>query len=127
MSLHCPKCEAPMEVVQVESTQVDRCTSCHGLWFDALEDKDLMGSPAVELLDPPGAHADTGRNAQRGVDCPRCHTRLIRMVDRRNREVTYESCPVCYGKFFDPGEFRAVQPRSLTEALRQMLKGSSES
>lgn len=125
MPLQCPKCAAPMEVVQVEATQVDRCTSCHGLWFDALEDKDLMDHHAVELLDPPGAAAAPARDAQRGVDCPRCHTRLIRMVDRRNRDITYESCPVCYGKFFDPGEFRAVQPRSLVDTLRQLLRGDS--
>lgn len=127
MPIHCPKCEAPMELVQVEATQVDRCTSCHGLWFDALEDKDLMGKPGIEALDVPNAPAGASRDAQRGVDCPRCHTRLIRMVDRRNRGVTYESCPVCYGKFFDPGEFRAVQPRSLRDTLRQILKGESAS
>jgi len=40
------------------------------------------------------------------IDCPVCHTPMIRMVDLKNRKVWYESCPVCYGVFYDAGEFR---------------------
>src|SRR5262249_52095071 len=102
MHIQCPKCSAPMQAVHVETTQVDRCTSCEGLWFDALEDQDASTKAAVDLLDPMRAPlpAPEGRDAP-AVHCPRCHTRMIRMLDRRTRSVWYESCPVCYGKFFD--------------------------
>lgn len=46
---------------------------------------------------------------------------MIRMLDRRTRTVWYESCPVCFGKFFDAGEFRAIQPRTLKEMFKQWL------
>lgn len=118
MQIQCPKCRAPMQTMNVERTQVDRCTSCEGLWFDALEDRDVHAPASVDLLDPPGAAARPGRNEQRRVDCPRCHAPMIRVLDRRTRTVWYESCPICYGKFFDAGEFRAVQPRSLMDVLR---------
>ena len=121
MDIQCPKCNAPMRMMRVESTEVDRCTSCEGLWFDALEDRDVRAKESIDALDPPNAQAKVGRNDQRRVDCPRCHTPMIRMLDRRTREIWYESCPICYGKFFDAGEFRAIQPRTLMELLRSFV------
>jgi Zn-finger nucleic acid-binding protein len=121
MQIQCPKCNAPMQPMQVEHTEVDRCTACEGLWFDALEERDVRAKESVDLLDPPGAVAHNGHNDRRRVDCPRCHTPMIRLLDRQTRTVWYESCPVCYGKFFDAGEFRAIQPRSLMDALRQLI------
>jgi Zn-finger nucleic acid-binding protein len=110
-----------MRTMHVEETAIDRCTSCEGLWFDALEDTDLHAKESIDLLDPPGASPAPGRNEQRRVDCPRCHTQMIRILDRRTRRVWYESCPVCFGKFFDAGELRAIQPRSLRDMFRQWL------
>lgn len=110
-----------MRTVQVEQTQIDRCSSCDGLWFDALEENDLHEQASIDLLDPPGATAAAGHNEQRRVACPRCHSPMIRVLDRRTRSVWYESCPVCYGKFFDAGELRAIQPRSLMDVLRGFL------
>jgi Zn-finger nucleic acid-binding protein len=50
---------------------------------------------------------------------------MIRLLDRRTREVWYESCPICYGKFFDAGEFRAIQPRTLMDVLRGWIGGQA--
>ena len=119
--IQCPKCRAPMKTMHVEQTQIDRCTSCEGLWFDALEENDVHTKESVDLLDPPRVETAIGRNEPRRVDCPRCHTPMIRMLDRRTRAVWYESCPICFGKFFDAGEFRAIQPRTLMDALREWI------
>src|SRR3712207_2634250 len=97
--IQCPKCSARMEQVQVESTQVDRCTKCRGLWFDALEDQDLRGTEGGEALDT--ASAEPGKNDGRTIDCPRCKSPMIRMVDRLGKRIQYESCPRCHGKFLD--------------------------
>lgn len=121
MQIQCPKCKAPMRPMHVEQTEVDRCVACDGLWFDALEEKDFQTKESIDLLDPPGATARTGHDEQRRVDCPRCHTPMIRLLDRLTRTVWYESCPVCYGKFFDAGEFRAIQPRTLMDVLREFV------
>ena len=117
----CPKCRAPMAPVRVENTLVDRCTGCEGLWFDALEDRDVSTESGVDTLDPEGAAPAPGRDTQKRVDCPRCHTPMIRMLDRQTREIWYENCPICYGKFFDAGEFRAVQPQTLMDAFRKWM------
>jgi Zn-finger nucleic acid-binding protein len=120
--LQCPKCNAPMEQVQVETTQVDRCTRCRGLWFDALEDQDIRGSEEAETLDATTAPSPAKREP-RSIDCPRCKAPMIRMVDRLGKRIQYESCPRCHGKFLDAGEFRATEPRSMKDTVRRFLKG----
>jgi uncharacterized protein len=125
--LQCPKCKAPMEQVQIETTQVDRCTACRGLWFDALEDQDLRDMEGAEMLDapapgPPPAPAK-GKGRQSAIDCPRCKSPMIEMVDRMGRRVQYESCPRCHGKFLDAGEFKALEPRGMKATMRRLFKG----
>jgi Zn-finger nucleic acid-binding protein len=44
-----------MQAMRVEQTEVDRCTACEGLWFDALEERDVHAKESIDLLDPPGA------------------------------------------------------------------------
>jgi Zn-finger nucleic acid-binding protein len=123
VKLQCPKCKAPMEQVQVEATQVDRCTSCRGLWFDALEDQDIRGSEGAETLDTaanPQPEPPRGKKAT--IECPRCQARMIHMVDRMGKRIQYESCPRCHGKFLDAGEFRALEPRSVQDTMRRLLR-----
>lgn len=100
----CPKCKAPMERVQVSTVEVDLCSGCHGIWFDSLEEERLKASAAV--VDT--GDGDDGRPETTFVNCPRCHTRMIRMVDVDQPEIAFESCKFCYGRFLDPGEFRQV-------------------
>jgi Zn-finger nucleic acid-binding protein len=125
--LQCPKCKAPMEQVQVETTEVDRCTSCRGLWFDALEDQDIRGAEGAETLDAatPGAPpaSPPAKRRQSAIDCPRCKSPMIQMVDRMGRRIQYESCPRCHGKFLDAGEFKALEPRGVKATMRRLLKG----
>lgn len=116
----CPKCKAPMERVQVSTVEVDRCTGCRGIWFDSLEEERLKAAGAAEVVDT--GQAEDGRSDSTRVDCPRCHTRMIRMVDVDQPEIAFESCKFCYGRFFDPGEFRQLagaEVDSLLERWRQ--------
>ena len=125
--LQCPKCKAPMEQVQIEQTQVDRCSSCRGIWFDALEDQDIRDTEAAESLDSQSGARPAPANAPKGkpsaIDCPRCKAPMIQMVDRMGRRVQYESCPRCHGKFLDAGEFKALEPRGVQATMRRLFKG----
>lgn len=121
--MQCPKCRGAMEQVQISGVEVDRCGSCKALWFDALEDRDLRGGKNAAALDTGDAVAGARNDAQGKIECPRCHQRMIRMVDREQPHVWYESCPVCYGTFFDAGEFRDVSERSVADIFRRLRKG----
>ena len=117
----CPKCKSSMGKVTFASVVVDRCTSCKGLWFDAREHerlKDLDGSEEIDAGASAGAASSGSAPSRPGdakLDCPVCHTRLIRMVDHQQPHIHFESCTVCHGTFFDAGEFRDYKEQTVSE------------
>ena len=109
-----------METVTYESIQVERCTECKGLWFDLCEQehlKDLKGSESIDVGSPKGreAHDEVG-----SIECSICHTSMIRMVDARQPHIWYESCPSCFGVFFDAGEFRDYKDKTILDFFRDL-------
>lgn len=95
-----------MEAVTLVDVEVDRCTGCRGLWFDMLEHEDLKQAGQAEVVDT-GDPRTGERYDQVGlIRCPVDGEPMIRMVDKAQPELWLESCPVCYGTFFDAGEFR---------------------
>jgi Zn-finger nucleic acid-binding protein len=129
-TLKCPKCDAVMEKVAFGGIEVDRCTSCKGLWFDALEReklKDVKGSESIDVgkaaagrAAPAGAAA-SGADDKRRFTCPVCRTPMIRMVDVDQRHLHYESCTVCFGAFFDAGEFRDYKDHTFADFFRDLF------
>lgn len=105
-----------MERVRVELLEVDRCTSCGGIWFDLLEDERVRAAGAAAAVDAADPALASGRDDQR-IDCPRCHTRTIRMVDVDRPDIAFESCKFCYGRFFDAGELRQLAGADLGSLL----------
>ncbi len=122
-TLTCPKCDSVMENVDYQSVVVDRCASCHGLWFDNLEHEKLKlleGSESIDDGDPAvGKQFDKVDR----IGCPVCHTQMVRMVDAKQRHIHYESCPACSGVFFDAGEFADFKKEDWLDALRDLAAG----
>ena len=119
--MNCPKCSADMEKVVYSNIEVDRCTDCKGLWFDLLEHvelKAMSGSEAIDIGDP-----EVGRKFNRieDIKCPVCTTQMIKMVDREQHHIWYESCPSCYGVFFDAGEFTDYKEDSFIDFVRDVF------
>ena len=50
-NIKCPKCQHGMEEVTLGEVTIDRCTHCHGLWFDADEAHRLKELPESHLID----------------------------------------------------------------------------
>lgn len=113
--LRCPKCQSTMAPVTLVDIEVDRCTGCGGLWFDLLEQEDLRAQAAsLDTGDP----ATGDRYDQVGlIHCPVDGEPMIRMVDKAQPELWLESCPVCYGTFFDAGEFREFADHRLRDLV----------
>ena len=119
--MNCPKCSAGMEKVHYESIEVDRCTDCRGIWFDMLEPehlKALEGSEEIDIGDP-----EVGKqtNIVDQITCPVCDTRMIRMVDGQQPHIWFESCTVCYGVFFDAGEFRDYKQENILDFFKDLF------
>ena len=115
----CPKCQSAMAAVKVGIVEVDRCTSCGGMWFDSLEEEWLKTPADAAALDTGEAAVGAKHNEQGRIDCPRCHTRTIRMVDVHQPHIWFESCKVCYGRFFDAGEFRDLANDGIEDMVRR--------
>jgi Zn-finger nucleic acid-binding protein len=112
----CPKCSSPMQVVVIGGVEIDRCTRCAGIWFDLVEEKRVLRAGGAAKVDTGHAATEPGPSA---VTCPRCETPLLRMVDAGQPHIWYESCAVCYGTFFDAGEFRDLADESLGDLFKR--------
>ncbi len=119
--MNCPKCGAEMETVTFHGVEVDRCTQCKGLWFDAMEKEELKRYEGSEEIDVGDAKLGRQYNTVDRIDCPQCHTQMIRMVDLGQPHIWFESCTVCYGAFFDAGEFRDYKQESFSDVLKRFI------
>jgi Zn-finger nucleic acid-binding protein len=121
-TLKCPKCSCEMEKVHFGRFVVDRCTGCRGLWLGMLERENLAVIRGAESIDIGPAHVEK-RDEKVRIDCPECHARMIRMVDHAQPHIWYESCPVCYGVFYDAGEFRDYKSHTVVDFFRDLFHG----
>jgi len=111
-----------MKRVVQQGIEVDRCEQCGGLWFDNMEaDRLLKMKGSAKTIDTGDSKVGVKQNEVGKVECPRCHTQMIRMVDLEQHHIWYESCTVCYGKFFDAGEFKDLQDQSIMDFFRDLF------
>jgi Zn-finger nucleic acid-binding protein len=106
--------------VQFNEIDVDRCTNCQGLWFDEFEKAELQklkGSAVIDTGDPKVGH---DFNKVDRIQCPRCGSRMIRMVDLNQPHIWFEHCTVCGGSFFDAGEFKDLMHHSIVDFFRDL-------
>ena len=119
--MNCPKCKALMEKVEYEGIEVDRCTGCHGLWFDMLEAEQLKTTRGAESIDIGDPKQGRNYNQIEVVNCPRCLTQMTRTADERQPHIHYEYCEICYGMFLDAGEFRDFKEETILDLFRRLF------
>lgn len=110
--MKCPKCRtASLRSLVVDDTEVDRCSTCDGIWFDPGELGSLLDSNEERLSPLLQQSADAGHD-QRSGSCPRHPTAtLLQVKSMRNREVAVETCPLCRGIWLDGGEFARIREK----------------
>ncbi len=120
--MNCPKCNSKMEKVEYNAIEVDRCTNCKGIWFDMLEAeqlKEMRGSEKIDIGDP---EIGEKYNKIDKVNCPKCNTLMAKMVDNNQPHIWYESCDICYGMFFDAGEFSDYKEENILDFFKDILQ-----
>lgn len=63
--MKCPKCGYDLITGEWHGVEIDQCTNCHGIWFDAGE------AESVLRHDDPGALGRVLRAVMRGVSGPK--------------------------------------------------------
>ena len=120
--MKCPKCESAMEKVKYQEIEVDRCTNCKGIWFDMLEHEHLRAIEGSESIDIGKRKVGKKYNKVDKINCPVCKTRMIRMVDSQQPHIWFEGCSVCYGVYFDAGEFKDYKEDNIFDFFKDLFK-----
>lgn len=119
--MNCPKCKSDMSPVQFQGVTIDRCESCHGLWFDENELKKFLSKKDSERIDI-GDHADYEKSDSI-VDyaCPRCQNRMVKMVHNQQSHIWYEACGNCFGLFLDATELTDLKKHTLNDFITDLF------
>lgn len=118
--MQCPKCKSTMEVVVYNNVEIDRCTVCKGMWFDAGESELLRKRKIAKAIDIGDESKGEHTNAIDRYVCPRCSGGMVRMVDAKQPHIWYEKCSSCGGSFFDAGEFRHLAETSIVAFFKSI-------
>lgn len=119
--MNCPKCTSAMEKVEYQSIEIDRCKSCHGIWLDWLEAEQLKNLKGSEQIDIGEARQGKIYNKIDKIECPKCHTQMGKMVDNHQPHIWYEYCDLCFGIFFDAGEFRDYKEENILDFFKDLF------
>ncbi len=96
--LKCPDCDESMRPYQCKNVVVDKCESCHEIWFDhkefgvfkrSLDSADL--SRIKEIFVPPKEDLILISS------CPRCNVALDEVIYSYNSKVRIKKCAKCRG------------------------------
>lgn len=119
-AMRCPKCRSDMEIIEIDGVQIDRCRSCHGLWFDRGELAVVSSNKeAVKAIDIGDVAVGKETNTIDRYNCPRCGGQVIRMVDPKQPHIWFEQCGSCKGSFFDAGELTDLATFSLSDLFKR--------
>jgi Zn-finger nucleic acid-binding protein len=120
--VYCPVCKEPMIVVEHEKIELDYCTTCLGVWFDAGELALLLESLDLEVGEFNIADIMTlpeKKIAEKKRRCPVCGKKMQKAAIGNDPEVVIDVCTWGEGMWFDGDEVGHV--------IRQLLdKPSAE-
>jgi Zn-finger nucleic acid-binding protein len=121
-SLQCPKCNHGMLEVTHGEIVIDRCTNCHGLWFDEDEAHHLRKLEDSHVLDTGDPVEGWKMDSRADINCPRCGKEMEKTADSKQKHIWYEICHD-HGMFLDAGEFKDLKDESLLDWFRSLIKG----
>jgi len=120
-AMRCPKCRSDMQQIIVDGTEVDRCSACHGLWFDDGELGKLSNKKAAAALDIGDVKVGKEQNEIEHYRCPRCAGAMNRLVDPEQSHIWFEQCDSCRGSFFDAGELTDLANVSVSDFFKRFI------
>ena len=120
-AMRCPKCRTDMEQIMIDDTEIDRCLTCHGLWFDDGELSKLRTREAAAVLDIGDVKTGKKQNEIEHYRCPRCAGPMNRLVDPEQTHIWFEQCDSCGGSFFDAGELTDLATVSVSDFFKRFV------
>jgi len=111
--MQCPSCNSSMTAQFYEGVEIDKCSSCQGVWLDHAEIQTIVKTKEesfdekdkISAIENKGA--DLGDGGQR--TCPKCQKSLEKMQYAVTSGVIIDRCPDRHGIYLDKGELENVQ------------------
>ena len=107
--MKCPACREEMIVIEYKDIELDVCSSCKGVWFDAEELELLLGSlrlPVEELVRNLGE-----KSSEEVRKCPACRKKMEKALVGPGKGEVIDRCRRGHGLWFDGGELDKVVHR----------------
>lgn len=121
--IKCPKCRNNLITINYQNIEVDRCSECEGIWFDAMEAEELKQIKGSENIDPGNqSKSEHFNHLQQEIKCPRCQGKMLQMLDIDQYSIWYEQCRQCRGIWLDSGEFRKFKQNFPAHNLTNLTK-----
>lgn len=121
--VNCPKDNSPLSHATVRGIEVDKCSSCGGMWLDTLELDQLEDTVyAQDQL----KGSLIGSAVDSHFPCPRCGASLAQF-DYRYYGLILERCPNGDGFWLDADEDKQVLELMRRRADAMQRKASAES
>ena len=95
------------------------------LWIDDREERNLASLKGSESVDI-GSRVLGKKFDDKGPgQCPRCKRgNMVNAMDSGKPVFWFEHCPICFGVFFDAGEFREYKERGVLELFQSVMPPS---
>ena len=100
----CPKCrKSTLKEILIKNmdVKVDKCSQCHGIWFDGVELEATVPEASKELSAADAAIA----NARL---CPRCY-KVLMQFEYPQTLVKIDMCKLCDGVWLDADELKEIR------------------
>ncbi len=105
--MKCPLCNTSMIVVERDKIELDYCTTCSGIWFDAGELEllldDMTGQNTKATLEVMLSRPLTDYEEQT-CKCPICRKNLQKIDIGKKNKLVVDMCKSGHGMWFDGGE-----------------------
>lgn len=109
------------QITDVDFIVADKCENCSGLWFPSAGHEAAKKIDGAEAIDNTETNAASAYNPVKEIQCPECDDLMISMIDKDQFHIQFESCPSCYGAFFDAGEFSDLTQHTALEKVKQLF------
>lgn len=120
--MHCPKCREKKDLKRVKESgvELDYCTECGGIWFDAGELKKVVEERIDLRFDAVKTKETPMMTDYKTAVCPVCGKPMAKDTGTGVAGLTVDRCGACGGVWLDGGEFKRIKNASLLASLKDL-------